>query len=83
MPSPRLSDKAIAIFAFAAYHQLSAGEPVVDVVLEDGSGHAADPEAVEELERLELARSDGRRAAFTDSGKAVLAKAIEALRTAA
>ena len=35
MPSPTLSDKAVAVFAFAAYHQLSSGEAVVDVVLKD------------------------------------------------
>ena len=83
MPSITLSDKAIAVFAFAAYHQLSSGETVVDVVLHDGAGHAADPRAIEELERNDFARTDNDRAVFTDRGKAILDKMIEALRTAA
>ncbi len=82
MPSKTLSDKAIAVFAFAAYHQLSSGEAVVDVVLKDGAGHAADPAAVSELEQAGLAERDGDRAAFTDGGKAKLAAVIEALRAA-
>ncbi len=32
----KLSDKAVAVFAFAAYHEMSSGETVVDVVLKDG-----------------------------------------------
>lgn len=83
MPSNGLSDKAIAVFAFAAYHQLSSGETVADVVLHDGAGHSADPDAVAELERRDLARSENDRAVFTDLGKATLGKMIEALRTAA
>ena len=82
MPSTTLSDKAIAVFAFAAYHQLSSGEAVVDVVLKDGAGHAADPEAIEELEAADLARKEGDRAAFTDAGKARLDAVIAALRGA-
>ena len=82
MPSTTLSDKAIAVFAFAAYHQLSSGEPVVDVVLKDGAGHAADPQAIQELEAADLARKDGERAAFTEAGKARLAAVIAAMRGA-
>ena len=82
MPASPLSDKAVAVFAFAAYHQLSSGEAVVDVVLRDGAGHSADPAAIEELESRNLARAEADRAAFTDDGKALLAKAVEALRNA-
>ncbi len=82
MPSPTLSDKAVAVFAFAAYHQLSSGEVVVDVVLKDGAGHAADPQAIAELEAADLARRDGDRATFTDSGKHRLAAVVTALRGA-
>ena len=82
MPSKTLSDEAIAVFAFAAYHQLSSGEAVIDVVLKDGAGHAADPKAIEELEAAGLARKDGDRAAFTDAGKARLDAVIVALRSA-
>lgn len=80
MPSTTLSDKAIAVFAFAAYHQLSSGEAVVDVVLQDGAGHAADPAAIGELENNGLVRKDGERATFTDSGRAKLAAVIPALQ---
>ena len=40
--APKLSDKAVAVFAFAAYHEMSSGETVVDVVLKDGAGHGKD-----------------------------------------
>ena len=82
MPSTTLSDKAIAVFAFAAYHQMSSGEAVVDVVLKDGAGHAADPKAIAELEAAGLAGTAGDRAAFTDAGKAKLDAVISALRGA-
>lgn len=83
MPATTLSDKAIAVFAFAAYHQLSAGEPVVDVVLHDGAGHSADPDAIKELEAAGLATTQNDRAVFTDDGKAKLASVIEAMKAAA
>lgn len=82
MPSTTLSDKATAVFAFAAYHQLSSGEAVIDVVLKDGAGHSADPAAIEELEAAGLAKKEGDRAAFTDAGKAKLEAVITALRGA-
>ena len=82
MPSTTLSDKAIAVFAFAAYHQLSSGEAVIDVVLKDGAGHSADPQAIQELEAADLARKDGDRAAFTDAGKTRLEAVIAAIRGA-
>ena len=80
MPSTTLSDKATAVFAFAAYHQLSSGEAVIDVVLKDGAGHSA--AAIEELEAAGLATKDGDRAAFTDAGKAKLEAVVAALRGA-
>ena len=83
MDGTTLSDKALAVFAFAAYHQLTSGETVTDVVLHDGAGHAADPAAVEELESKDLATVSDDRAAFTPSGQAKLAQVIEALRSAA
>ena len=39
-----LSDKALSIFAFAAYHRLVSGEKVTSVIRRDGAGHEADPE---------------------------------------
>ena len=82
MPSTTLSDKAIAVFAFAAYHQLSSGETVVDVVLKDGAGHAADPAAIAELESADLAKRDRDRATFTEAGQKKLASVVSALRGA-
>ena len=82
MPSSTLSDKAIAVFAFAAYHQLSSGEAVIDVVLKDGAGHSADPAAIDELKGADLVETDGERAAFTEAGKTRLAAVVEALRGA-
>ena len=83
MPNQTLSDKAVAVFAFAAYHQLSSGEPVIDVVLQDGAGHRADPDAIAELEQKDLARTGGDRAIFTERGRATLGKLVDALRAAA
>ena len=78
----KLSDKAVAVFAFAAYHEMSSGETVVDVVLKDGAGHAADPAAIQELEAAGLATTEGDRAVFTDDGKSHLRAVIAALRDA-
>lgn len=47
-----LSDKALAIFAFAAYHQLGSGDTITSVVANDLSGHHADPEALSEIEEI-------------------------------
>jgi hypothetical protein len=78
-----LSDKGIAIFAFAAYHQLESGQPVTKVIREDGKGHKADEEGVSELERLGLAKAEGNGIAFTEAGLAALAKSVDGLRAAA
>ena len=77
-----LSDKAMAVFAFAAYHQLGTGQQVSSVVRRDNAGHEADPEAVEELTQKGLARVEGDQIAFTPGGEAMLGRAIEALRGA-
>jgi hypothetical protein len=49
-----LSDKALSIFAFAAYHRLVSGERVTSVIRKDGAGHEADPQGVKELEERGL-----------------------------
>ena len=77
-----LSDKGLAVFAFAAYHQLTSGETVTDVVLHDGAGHSADPAAIRELQEAELATEQNDRAVFTESGQEMLAKVVEAIRGA-
>ena len=77
-----MSDRAMAVFAFAAYHQLGTGQKVSRVVQRDGAGHRADGEAVRELEERGLATADGHDIAFTPDGERVLEGAVEALRRA-
>ena len=79
--SSTLSEKALGVFAFAAYHQFTSGETVADVVLHDGAGHAADPEAIKDLERAGLAKVVDDRAAFTEKGQAVLGRLLDAIRS--
>ena len=80
---PNLSDKALAVFAFAAYHQLESGQPVTKVIRSDGQGHEADGAAVEELQELRLATVAGNDIELTESGLAVLARSLDGLREAA
>jgi hypothetical protein len=77
-----LSDEALAVFAFAAYHQLESGEPVTRVVIHDRSGHQADGKAVAELTERGLATVEDDRIAFTGSGEEVLGRVVSALRQA-
>ena len=83
MAEAALSDKGAAVFAFAAYHQLTSGEKVTDVVLHDGAGHAADPAAIKEVEAAGLATIEDDRAVFTPDGQAMLGKVLDAIRGAA
>ncbi|MBV9076676.1 MAG: hypothetical protein JO048_04230 [Methylobacteriaceae bacterium] len=78
-----LSDKAVAVFAFAAYHQLTSGQPVKSVIREDGKGHRADDEAIGELESRHLITIEGNDIAFSQDGLSVLASAIDGLKGAA
>lgn len=75
-----LSDKALAVFAFAIYHQLESGDAVSGVTARDAAGHQADPEAVEELERLELAKLENDRIVFTPAGQLMLGQLLDRLR---
>ena len=75
-----LSDHALAIFAFAAYHQLSSGEAVSSVVARDASGHAADAIGVAELVEGELADERDDRLHFTDAGQLMLSQIIDRMR---
>ncbi len=70
--SPAISDKGLAVFAFALYHQLETGTRVSKVIADDGAGHRADPEAVAELESLGLVHREGDRLSFTQQGEAVI-----------
>lgn len=78
-----LSDKAVAVFAFAAYHQLESGQPVKSVVLSDGKGHKADEGAVSELQAGGLVELQGNDITFTQSGLEILARAVQGLGAAA
>jgi len=80
--SKTLSDEAIAVFAFAAYHQLESGKQVSRVVIEDGAGHQADGKAVAELKDHGLADTENNRIVFTSEGEAVLSRVIGAIRDA-
>jgi hypothetical protein len=75
-----LSDKALAVFAFAAYHQLESGQRVASVVQQDGAGHRADEEAVAELQERGLAKADGAKVHFTEAGERLLQAMIAGLR---
>ena len=77
-----LSDKALAVFAFAAYHQLESGQRVSSIVQRDGAGHRADDTAVRELTARGLVQADGRTVAFTPEGERVLQEVVEGLRQA-
>ncbi len=78
----QLSDDARSILVFAAYHQLVGGEPVKDVVLDDGAGHKASSKGRKELEDAGLIRTDGDRAHITEDGEEVLASLLDSIRQA-
>ncbi|SFV28015.1 hypothetical protein SAMN05216456_0415 [Devosia crocina] len=75
-----LSDKALAVFAFAAYHQLESGDAITSVVSEDGAGHRADPEALAELTEKELGAESGGRFVFNPAGQLMLSQIIDRIR---
>ena len=75
-----LSDKALSIFAFAAYHRLLSGERVASVIRKDGAGHEADPDGVAELESRGLAKADETRIELGEAAQAFTERLVEALR---
>jgi chromosome segregation and condensation protein ScpB len=75
-----LSDEALAVFAFAAYHQLSSGQIVRSVVQKDGAGHKASDNAVDELKGRGLIEADGTEIRFTPEGEEALQGVISAIR---
>lgn len=78
-----LSDHALSVFAFAAYHQLESGDSVSEVILDDGQGHKASADGVAELERAGLLKVDGTRGKFTDEGATKLRAIVEAIKAGA
>ncbi len=75
-----LSDEALAVFAFAAYHQLSSGQMVRSVVQRDGAGHKAGDQAVSELTGRGLIEADGEEIRFTPDGEEALQSFISAIK---
>jgi hypothetical protein len=69
-----ISDKGLAVFAFATYHQLESGNRVT--VMDDGAGHHAG-----ELRRLGLVVFESGRVRFTETGEAMIGRRIEGIRT--
>jgi hypothetical protein len=82
MSGPHLSDKALAVFAFAAFHQLESGQKVSKVVRRDGAGHKADDEAVAELTERGLISIDGDYINLTADAERMLEQAIQGMRQA-
>jgi chromosome segregation and condensation protein ScpB len=78
-----LSDKALSVFAFAAYHQLESGQKVTKVIRRDGSGHQADPEAVQELESRGLVTATDDEISFEPEAERILEQIVESMRRAA
>ncbi|WP_230531610.1 hypothetical protein [Microvirga roseola] len=77
-----LSDEALAVFAFAAYHQLTSGQAVRSVVQRDGVGHKASDKAVAELRERGLIQADGQEIVFTNKGEEALQAVIDGIRNA-
>ncbi|WEK04739.1 MAG: hypothetical protein P0Y65_00320 [Candidatus Devosia phytovorans] len=75
-----LSNQALAVFAFAAYHQLSSGDVVTSVVSNDPSGHRADPAAIDELVQKQLATKTDNRLHLTDGGQLMLSQIIDRIK---
>ncbi|WP_404286161.1 hypothetical protein ACD578_14905 [Microvirga sp. RSM25] len=75
-----LSDGALAVFAFAAYHELSSGQRVRSVVQKDSVGHRASDAAVDELDGRGLIKADGHEIVFTPAGEEVLQGIVSTIR---
>ncbi|BCM85811.1 hypothetical protein [Methylobacterium indicum] len=77
-----LSDRALSIFAFAAYHHLISGQPISSVIRRDGSGHEADPQGAAEVEKRGLATLSEDEITFTESGVAFVERVVASIRGA-
>lgn len=81
MTDRSLSDKALSILTFAAYHALLSGEEVKEVVIDDGKGHHADRAGLEELQAADLIEAVGERGRFSEAGAAMVLRLVEAIRS--
>ena len=77
---PQLTDRALAIFAFAVYHELESGTRVTSVIADDHAGHRADPAGVDELVQYDLARREADQIAFTERGAEMLQEMLATMR---
>ena len=75
-----LSDHALSILAFAAYHRLVSGERVTSVVRKDGAGHEADPKGVEELTERGLATAGETEIELASEAQEAVETLVTALR---
>jgi hypothetical protein len=75
-----LSDKALSVFMFAAYHELASGQKVTSVVRRDHAGHVADPDGVAELEHHGLVTRNGDFLQFSVEGERFLDALMSAIR---
>ena len=80
---PQLSDRALAIMAFAIYHELESGTRVTSVVADDHAGHRADPSGVDELVQHKLARREADHITFTERGAEMLQQIMATMRVSA
>ena len=77
-----LSDHALSILSFAAYHRLVSGERVTSVVRKDGNGHEADPKGVQELTERGLAEAGETEINLGQDAQDAVEVLVEALRGA-
>jgi hypothetical protein len=75
-----LSDKALSVFVFAAYHELISGQKVTSVIRCNHAGHVADPDGVAELERHGLVTRNGDFLHFSAEGERFLEGLLVAIR---
>ncbi|MGY2050423.1 hypothetical protein [Methylobacterium sp. JK268] len=78
-----LSDRALSIFTFAAYHHLATSQPIRAVVRQDDAGHRADPEGAAEVESRGYATLSDDAITFTPEGVAVVEQIVRGIRQAA
>jgi hypothetical protein len=75
-----LSDKALSVFVFAAYHELVSGQKVTSVIRRDHAGHVADPDGAAELERRGFITQNGDFLHLSAEGERFLEALLVAIR---
>lgn len=80
MTDLNLSDKALSVLTFAAYHSLLSGEQVKEVVIDDGNGHLADADGLQELTGAGMIEIVEKRGRLTENGLAALETLLASIR---